>query len=434
MDRKIMQNLVKWKNKAKRKPLIMQGARQVGKTWILKHLGEKHFKRIAYINFDNNPRMEEVFKRDFNIQRLLDAFRIETGTRIDAETLVVFDEVQEVPKAIQSLKYFHEERPELPIAAAGSLLGLAHHSAISFPVGKVELLDLYPMTFPEFLQAKEEGDLLSTLENCDFEMMKVFKDRYATLLGQYFFVGGMPEAVVTFVETGDYREVRSYQKDLLRFYEQDFSKHIIPNTTERARLVWGSILSQLSKENSKFIYGHLRPGSRSKDYEDAIQWLVDCGLVIKVSRISKPGIPLAAYRDISAFKLFIHDVGLLTAMGDVDIKVLLEGDRIYREFKGSLAEQYVLVQLLADLGIHPFYYSAEKSTGEVDFVIQRKGSIVPIEVKSSVNLQGKSLKYFTRKFGIERALRFSMADHREESWVTNIPLFAVPCVRKVLEQ
>lgn len=434
MKRKIMQDLIRWKEKQKRKPLIIQGARQVGKTWILKHFGEEHFRNIAYINFDNNPRMEEVFRGDFNINRLLDAFQIETGAIVDPETLLIFDEIQEVPKAIQSLKYFNEERPEIPVVAAGSLLGIAHHSGISFPVGKVELLDMYPMSFTEFLQAMEETDLMSLLEKGDFEMIKVFRDRYTTLLGQYCFIGGMPEAVGIFAETGNYQEVRSYQKDLLKLYEQDFSKHIVSNTAERARMVWRSILSQLARENRKFIYGHLKPGSRSKDYEDAIQWLVDCGLVIKVPRISKPGIPLAAYRDISAFKLFIHDVGLLTAMGDVDIKVLLEGDRIYREFKGSLTEQYVLIQLVADLGLEPFYYSAEKSSGEIDFVIQHKGAVVPIEVKAAENLQGKSLKAFSEKFGSGQAIRFSLANYREESWMTNMPLYTVACLLKILEK
>ncbi len=434
MKRKIMQDLIRWKEKEKRKPLIIQGARQVGKTWILKHFGEEHFRNFAYINFENNPRMEEVFRGDFNINRLLDAFQIETGQTVDPATLLIFDEVQEVPKAIQSLKYFNEERPDIPVAAAGSLLGIAHHSGISFPVGKVELLDMYPMSFTEFLQAMGETDLMLLLEKGDFEMIKVFRDRYTTLLGQYCYIGGMPEAVGIFSETGSYLEVRSYQKNLLRLYEQDFSKHIVPNTAERARMVWRSIPSQLSKENRKFIYGHMRPGSRSKDYEDAIQWLVDCGLVIRVSRISRPGIPLAAYQDISAFKLFIHDVGLLTAMGDVDIKVLLEGDRIYREFKGSLTEQYVLMQLVADLGFEPSFYSAEKSSGEVDFVIQHKGAVVPIEVKAAENLQGKSLKAFSEKFGSKRAIRFSLANYREESWMTNIPLYAVAGLRMILDK
>jgi len=432
MKRKVMQNLIKWKGKTNRKPLIIQGARQVGKTWILKRFGKDHFTKTAYINFDNNPRMEQVFKGDFNINRLLDAFQIETGVAVDSNTLLVLDEIQETPKAIHALKYFHEERPDLPIAAAGSLLGVAHHSGISFPVGKVELLDMHPMSFTEFLQAKKETDLLALLEQGDFGIIKVFRDRYANLLGQYYYVGGMPEAVAIFTETGSYADVRSYQKDLLKLYEQDFSKHIASNTAERARLVWRNILSQLAKENSKFIYGHMKPGARSKDYEEAIQWLVDCGLVIKVQRISSPGIPLAAYQDISAFKLFIHDVGLLAAMGDVDIKVILEGDRIYREFKGSLTEQYILTQLIGNLGLNPFYYSAPKSDGEIDFVIQHKGDVIPIEVKSAENLRSKSLKAFTEKFGLRQAIRFSLADYRQESWMTNIPLYAVASLPKVL--
>lgn len=434
MQREAMNDLLKWKERSHRKPLIIQGARQVGKTWIMKEFGKKHFKQVAYINFDNNERMESLFSGDLAIDRLITALQIESGVMIDAKnTLIIFDEVQEVPRALTSLKYFNENAPQYHIVAACSLLGVALHPGTSFPVGKVEFMHLYPLSFSEFLQAIGQGELEKLIEANDFELIKSFKGRYVDLLKQYFYIGGMPEAVITFIETKDFTKVRDVQKRLLTAYEQDFSKHAPKEVVSRIRMLWESLPVQLARENRKFMYGLIREGARARDYELALLWLLDCGLLYQVNRVTKPGLPLKAYKDNNAFKLFILDVGLLSAMSGLDLKSLLEGNQIFEEFKGSLTEQFVLQQLIINKELTPFYWSAEKSNGEVDFVFQQEMEIIPLEVKAAENLQAKSLKNYCLRFEPKYAVRTSLSDYRKEDWLTNVPLYAINGILKTLK-
>ncbi|MDO9973933.1 ATP-binding protein [Glaesserella parasuis] len=426
MQRKILQSLQNWKQNPNRKPLIIQGARQVGKTWAMKHFGEQSFEQVAYINFDNNPRMKTLFSGDYDINRLILGLKIESGVDIQAHnTLIIFDEVQEVPQALSSLKYFYENAPEFYIVSAGSLLGVSLHHQVSFPVGKVDFLPLYPMDFHEFLLAVGKQDLVELLNLKDWSLISAMKSRYIELLRQYYFVGGMPEAVKVFIETQNVDAVRQVQKNLLMAYEQDFSKHIRDGqTVQKVRSIWHSIPEQLAKENKKFIYANLQKGVRSKDYEIALQWLKDSGLVHSVPRIKKPHLPLSAYQD-NAFKLYGLDIGLLSAQSHLDASVLLDGSRIFSEFKGALTEQYVLQQLIANQDNPVFYWATEKGTAEVDFVVQQKQAVIPIEVKAEENLKAKSLKVYVEQFQPEHAFRFSMADYREQDWLVNVPLYEV---------
>ena len=424
MQRKILQSLQNWKQNPNRKPLIIQGARQVGKTWAMKHFGEQSFEQVAYINFDNNSRMKTLFSGDYDINRLILGLKIESGVDIQAHnTLIIFDEVQEVPQALSSLKYFYENAPEFYIVSAGSLLGVSLHHQVSFPVGKVDFLPLYPMDFHEFLRAMGKQDLVELLNLKDWPLISAMKSRYIDLLRQYYFVGGMPEAVKVFIETQNFDAVRKVQKNLLMAYEQDFSKHIRDGqTVQKVRSIWHAIPEQLAKENKKFIYANLQKGARSKDYEIALQWLKDSGLVHSVPRIKKPHLPLSAYQD-NAFKLYGLDIGLLSAQSHLDASVLLDGSRIFSEFKGALTEQYVLQQLIANQDNPVFYWATEKGTAEVDFVVQQKQTVIPIEVKAEENLKAKSLKVYVEQFQPERAFRFSMADYREQDWLVNVPLY-----------
>ena len=425
MKRQAMKELEDWKVSPNRKPLIVRGARQVGKTWLMKAFGEKAFKTVAYVNFDNNERMKALFKGDFDIPRLLAALQIEAGTPINRdETLILFDEVQEVPSALTSLKYFHEKAPEYAIVAAGSLLGVALHGGTSFPVGKVAFLDLYPMNFTEFLVATGHADLVELLEKRDWSLLSAFRDRYIDLLRNYYFVGGMPEAVEAFTARRDYAEVREIQKRLLTAYEQDFSKHAPIETVPRIRMLWNSIPAQLARENKKFFYGLVREGARSKDYELAMRWLVDCGLIHRVERVNKPDVPLSSYAG-SGFKLFMLDVGLLSAKSGLDVRTLLEGNQIFEEFKGALTEQYVQQELRAESNIEPYYWSAERGNAEVDFLFQQGMEVVPIEVKAEENLKAKSLKTYSDLFKPRTAIRTSMSNYRKEDWLTNLPLYAI---------
>ncbi len=426
MKRHILKKLELWKTHPKRKPLIIQGARQVGKTWAMKEFGRRHFDKVAYINFDHNPRMQALFEQDFNIDRLILGLQIESGVDIDPiDTLLIFDEIQAVPKAISSLKYFYENAPNYAIIAAGSLLGVSIHHQASFPVGKVDFLALYPMDFEEFLLAMNQERLLSLIQHRDWSMMRIMKSQLIDLLRLYYAVGGMPEAVQTFIDTQNLDAVRSVQRALLMAYEQDFSKHISDTQTlQRVRAMWQSIPIQLAKENKKFIYSELQKGARSKDYEIALQWLIDSGLVHKVDRIKKPHLPISAYAD-GAFKLFMLDVGLLGAMSELDFTVLLEANRLFSEFKGALTEQYVLQQLMVVQPYRVHYWAKEKGTAEVDFVVQYAQSVVPIEVKAEENLKSKSLKVYVDDYQPTWALRFSMADFREQEWMMNVPLYAI---------
>lgn len=429
MQRKILQSLQNWKQNPNRKPLIIQGARQVGKTWAMKHFGEQSFEQVAYINFDNNPRMKTLFSGDYDINRLILGLKIESGVDIKAHnTLIIFDEVQEVPQALSSLKYCYENAPEFYIVSAGSLLGVSLHHQVSFPVGKVDFLPLYPMDFHEFLWAMGKQDLVELLNLKDWSLISAMKSRYIELLRQYYFVGGMPEAVKVFIETQNFNAVRQVQKNLLMAYEQDFSKHIRDGqTVQKVRSIWASIPEQLAKENKKFIYSHLQKGARSKDYEIALQWLKDSGLVHSVPRIKKPHLPLSAYQD-NAFKLYGLDIGLLSAQSHLDASVLLDGSRIFSEFKGALTEQYVLQQLIANQDNPVFYWATEKGTAEVDFVVQQKQAVIPIEVKAEENLKAKSLKVYVEQFQPEHAFRFSMADYREQDWLVNVPLYGIESI------
>ncbi len=432
MLRHAMNDLVKWKNRPDRKPLLLRGARQVGKTWLMREFGRLYFKNVAYINFDDNTRMTALFQGDLDIGRLIVSLQIEAGITINAaDTLLIFDEVQEVPRALSSLKYFNENAPEYAIVAAGSLLGVALHQGTSFPVGKVEFLDLYPMSFTEFMDAMDMHQYAELLaaDQPDFRMTTTFKGKYIDALRQYYYIGGMPEAVYAFAQRHDFEEVRRIQMRLLDAYDQDFSKHAPNDIVPRIRMLWNSIPAQLARENRKFVYGHIRGGARAREYELAMQWLLDCGLTHKVNRITKPDMPLMAYVDQSAFKLYILDVGLLAAKSNLDLKSLLEGNRVFEEFKGALTEQYVLQQLLSDCRLQPCYWTAERATAEVDFVVQIGSDIIPIEVKAEENLKAKSLKQYVEKVSPKYAIRTSMSDYRKEEWLTNLPLYALCSIK-----
>lgn len=426
MYRIAIESLYKWKESKYRKPLIIEGARQVGKTWLMKEFGRQTYQNTVYINFDSNAQMAELFAADLDTSRLVMGIELYCGQKIDADnTLLVFDEVQEVPRALTSLKYFYENAPQYHIVCAGSLLGIALHEGTSFPVGKVDFMKLYPLSFREFLMGTGKGRFAELLDQQNYEMVTGFKQTYVDALKHYYFVGGMPEAVQSFAEDRDFNEVRSIQKHILEAYEQDFSKHAPGGIVPKIRMVWNSIPSQLARENKKFVYGLIREGGRAKDYETAIMWLCDCGLVSKVSRVSAAGIPLKAYEDLKAFKLFFVDVGLLGCMAGLRQRTLLDGNTLFAEFKGALTEQYVCQQLktIPDLGI--YYYTNDRGSCEVDFVIDNGEQIIPVEVKAEINLRAKSLKTYREKFHPEHSVRTSMADYRKEDWLTNLPLYAV---------
>lgn len=425
MRRNIIDFLRTWKSSTNRKPLIIRGARQVGKTWIMKEFG-KEYELCAYINFESTPSLKNLFADDFDIKRLITAFGIQTGINIiPKQTLIILDEIQEAPGAITSLKYFQENGPEYHVISAGSLLGVALSRSASFPVGKIDFLDLYPLDFGEFLEALGEKPLHDLLKSKDWTLIKSFKTRFVELLRQYYYVGGMPEAVMSFKMNTDFTHVRGIQKNILLAYEQDFAKHAPNEIVPRIRMLWNSIPAQLAKENKKFVYGIIRKGARAKEYELALSWLIDCGLIYKVNQVTKPAIPLKAYEDFGAFKLFIVDVGLLSAMTELDPKTLLEGNKIFQEFKGAISEQYVLQQVVAQRQGAIHYWSPVNNKSEVDFLVQISGHVIPVEVKAEENLQAKSLRIYAQKFSPQLAVRTSMADYRQEDWMLNLPLYAV---------
>ena len=434
MYREKIKELEEWKNSKDRMPLIIRGARQVGKTWIMKEFGKDNYKKVAYINFDGNKRMEELFEPDFDIDRIIQGLRIETKVDIDAkDTLLIFDEVQEVPKAIASLKYFCENAREYHIIAAGSLLGVALHEGTSFPVGKVDFMYLYPLNFKEFLLALGEEQLVEILNKKDWNLISVFRDKLILYLREYYFIGGMPSVINKYLETKNFRKVRETQLRLLNSYEEDFSKHAPSEIVPRLKMLWNNIPAQLAKENKKFIYGLIKEGARAKDYELALSWLIDCGLIYKVDRVNKPNLPLIAYQDTSAFKLFILDVGILGAMTRIDERVLLEGNKIFTEFKGAFTEQFVLTELKSNKDIPIYYWSAKRATAEIDFVIQLGIDIIPIEVKSEENLQAKSLKTFVEKYKTTKNIRTSMSNYRKEESLINIPLYCIGNIEKIVD-
>ncbi len=434
MYRSKLSDLIAWKDSTDRKPLIIRGARQTGKTWLMKEFGRRYYAKTVYLNFEKNKRLAGLFTDDFDISRIITALQAESGLTVTAQdTLLLFDEIQAVPEAITALKYFNEDGPEYHVIAAGSLLGMAIQKGISFPVGKVAFMDLHPMTFPEFLYAAGDSALAEMLHSGDWELIKVFKTRYIERLRQYYFVGGMPEPVAQFAGDQDFKKVRDLQKQILEAYELDFSKHAPSDIVPRIRMLWNSIPSQLARENRKFIYGAVREGSRAKDYEMALSWLIDCRQVHQVNRVSRPAMPLIAYEELNAFKLFMVDTGLLAAMGDLDAQTLLKGNSVFSEFKGALTEQYVYQQLASNGVYSVWYWSAERAPAEIDFLLQFKNIIVPVEVKAEENLHSKSLRSFRERYNPPVSLRTSMSDYRREEWLINIPLYALSEAAGILD-
>ena len=426
MERKAYKQLLEWKNNPHHKPLILNGARQVGKTWLLKHFGEKEYKNVAYVNCDKSMQMKTIFDEGYDIPRIIR--NISAMTNVDIrphETLIILDEIQSVPHGLPSLKYFCEDAPEYDVAVAGSLLGIQLHRGESFPVGKGGMLKLFPLTFGEFLMAKGENIKKTALDNKDYDTINAIAPLYVELLRQYYFTGGMPAAVSAFIEGQTLSAVRQIQHGILSDYQRDFSKHAPENEVPRINLVWNSIPSQLGKENRKFIYGQLKKGARARDYELAIQWLVDCGLVYKIPRVSKVAMPLRFYEDFSAFKLFMLDVGLFGAMVNAPASEILIGSNIFSEYKGTFTELYVLQQMETVSDMDIYYFSTDDSRTEIDFVVQHEGVVTPIEVKAEENLRAKSLRQIVTSNTTLHGLRFSMSNYRQEDWLDNVPLYGV---------
>lgn len=425
MERSIYSSLKKWKESPTRKPLILQGARQVGKTYILKEFGAREYSEVVYINCDDNNDMQNMFV-DYDVDRIIRSLSAISGVSIKpSTTLLILDEIQEVERGLASLKYFCEKAPEYHVAVAGSLLGITLHEGTSFPVGKVDMLYMYPMNFEEFLLAMGKEQLVELLRSNSWAALTPLRGMLTELLRQYYFVGGMPEAVKAYVERGDIWEVRSIHSKIIDAYRNDMSKHAPKQQVQRINMVWNSIPSQLARDNKKFIYGALRKGARANDFEIAIQWLVDSGLVHKVHRISKPVVPLKFYEDMASFKLFLLDCGLLGALSETPPEQILIGDNVFEEYKGAFTENYVLQQLKSLPRTFVYYYSNDNSTLEIDFVVQHEAHVIPIEVKAEENLRAKSLRQFVTDNSGLHGVRFSMSDYREQDWLTNVPLWAV---------
>lgn len=426
MERFLMDDLVGWKNSVRRKPLVLNGARQVGKTWLLMEFGARHFESVAYVNLDNNLGLASQFDVGYDLPRILLMIQAESGQRvIPGKTLVVLDEVQECPKALTSLKYFCENAPELAVVAAGSLLGITFHEGTGYPVGKVDMLDLHPLSFREFLDATGNPMLREVVDSGDKQLLGSLVAKFRELLKQYYFVGGMPEAVATFVESADLSAVRAVQEGVLFGYERDISKHLGAAGAERALSAWRSLPAHLGQENKKFVFGHIGEGARARDYRSAITWLTQAGIATRVPRVSKPGVPLSAYADESAFKLFSLDVGLLCALSRLDASSIVDGNALFTELRGALTEQYVCQQLVSDCNLSPCYWSAENSRGEVDFLVQRGGRVYPIEVKAEENLRSKSLRAFSGRYPGTVPRRFSLSGFCDQGWMRNVPLYAI---------
>jgi len=426
MHRRALEHLQSWKERPDRKPLIIRGARQVGKTWLMKEFARTSYRNAAYVNFEDAPQLQSLFAEDFDIDRILNVLEIYTGEEVHPkETLIILDEIQAAERALTSLKYFHEKTLDLHIVAAGSLLGVSMQKGTSFPVGKVDFMDLYPLSFSEFLLGSGEQKLVDLLMNRDWKSTALFSTRLIEFLKSYYYIGGMPEAVSSYIQYKDWARVREIQNNILTAYEADFSKHAPGNILPRLRMVWQSIPAQLAKENKKFLYGSLKTGGRAKDFELAIQWLVDAGLVMKSCRVTKPELPLAAFEELSIFKLYLVDVGLLSAKCDLPPESMIQGNELFLQFKGALTEQYVHQQLSTLDPGKIAYWTNERSTNEVDFIVQKAGKVIPIETKAESNVRSKSFKFFCEKYQPQTALRYSLKDYSEESWMTNIPLYAV---------
>lgn len=427
MKRKLVNDLNIWKDKPNRKPLIIQGARQVGKTWVMKDFGNTHFENCVYINFESSVRLQTIFSDDFDISRIISIFEIESGQSIEAtSTLLILDEIQEAEKGLTALKYFCENAPEYYVMAAGSLIGVSLQKNATFPVGKVEFLNLYPLSFEEFLINLNEEALVHTLRDEKWKNIAFFHEKLIQYLRTYYFVGGMPEVVHAYIENKNFDQVRTIQTQILTGYENDFAKYAPIEIVPKIRLVWQSIIAQLAKENRKFIYGQLKKGARAKDFEVAITWLTNAGLLLKCMKISKPTVPLKAYADYDAFKLYLIDIGLLNAMAQVSPQILLNKNQILIEFKGALTEQFVAQELKLNYDL--YYWTAENATAEVDFMLQKNQELIPIEVKAEENLKAKSLKVFEEKYHTKKATRISMSPHRIEDWLVNFPLYGVMSV------
>lgn len=426
MKRLVYQQLLDWKKSPTRKPLVLNGARQVGKTWLLKAFAQQEYAKMAYVVCRKNPVVKEIFSIDFNIDRILRALRAMTGVDISpGDTLIILDEIQDVPEALEALKYFREEAPDYHIAVAGSLLGLSMHAGTSYPVGQVNTIDVYPMNFEEFLLAKGEDQMQQLLASRDFLSINLLHQKYTDLLRQYFFVGGMPEAVLEYVSTDALQSVRSIQKEILKGYDMDFSKHAPADQVARIRMVWQIIPAQLFRENKKFLFGAVVKGARAKDFEIAIQWLCDAGLAYRVQRVSKPELPLKVYVEMNAFKLYLSDIGLLGAMADVQPSQILVNNDIFKEYKGGMTEQYVLQQMKSHEIESIYYHTTDASRLEIDFLIQRDAQLLPIEVKAEGNVRSNSLTTLLRCTPQLHAERYSMLPYIEQEQLTNVPLYAV---------
>lgn len=424
MERTAISELYEWKSRSDRKPLIVRGARQVGKTWLILDFAKKAYEQYVYVNFEEDSFLNHVFEDDFDIDRIITAISLRTQQDIGKDTLLIFDEIQAAPRGVTALKYFCEKARDYHVIAAGSLLGIAMHRSDSFPVGKVDFVDLSPLDFHEFLLATGEDRIAGLLTKRDWQTVAMVKDRLTALLKTYYYVGGMPEVVDSYRQRKDFAEVRRIQNNILDTYTNDFSKHAPINEVPRIRMVWNSIAGQLAKENRKFIYGMLREGARAKDFEVAIEWLMDAGLIYKVNRTKSGELPLNAFEDFSAFKIYLLDVGLLSAINKLTAETLIRGNEIFNTYKGALTEQYFFQQIRGKVDF-VYYWSADNSRGEVDFVVQKAERVIPIEVKAEENLRAKSLAAFVARNPGLHALRFSMSDYREQDWMTNIPLYAV---------
>lgn len=426
MERDVIENLIKWKDKIDRKPLVLRGARQVGKTWLMKYFGENYYDNYAYFNMDNDDILKGIFDKNYDTNRIIDELKLYSKVDIKKnKTLIIFDEIQEIPKTLTSLKYFCEENNEYHIICAGSLLGIALHKGTSFPVGKVEFENIFPLSFGEYLTAKGLREYRQIIDNKDYDKMKTFKSIYIDNLKEYYYIGGMPEVVSDFINNKNFEKVRTLQKNIIYMYESDFSKHVENNLVLRIKEVFNSIPKQLGNENKKFMYSNIQKGSRASKYEEAIMWLNDCGIIYKVNRVSDVKIPLKAYEENNVFKLYMVDVGLLSCMNNIKLETLINGNELFVEFKGALTENYVCGELIKKHNNTISYFTNERSTLEIDFLVDNGDEIIPIEVKSSINLRSKSLNTFIDKYKIKKAIRYSLADYKENEIITDIPLFAI---------
>lgn len=432
MKRYAIKQLIDWKNSKNRKPLIIKGARQVGKTWLMKEFGKAQYKSTIYINFEYDDLMREHFSKDFNVARIIEGLELGRSKIVPAETLIILDEIQECPKALTSLKYFYENAPQYHIIAAGSLLGVSLHENFSFPVGKVDFLNLYPLSFLEFLDAIGKEDFIQLLNNPNSLNIAIFKPKYIEWLKKYYYIGGMPEVVETYITTKDFNKVRTVQKNILTAYADDFSKHISTSGKLKIDLIWDNIPNRLMEENKKFVYKKVKEGARADYFEEALSWLKNTGLIYKVNRITKPALPVKAYEDTKAFKLFILDVGLLCAMTKLPAKTLIDGNKIFTEFNGALAEQYVLQQLKTVEDMEISYWINKNGNAEIDFVIQNEENVVPLEVKANTNIQAKSLKFYREKFNPKISVRTSLTDFEINNGLYNIPLFMINKIKNIL--